>query len=90
MFYNRGTLKKLMNWCMCCCFIVVYASGAALTLLGVAVAARQSPHQPTIGWQYLPNATCLIQASFVLCAFRRVKGRLNLLHDSPLLKEHLR
>ena len=31
----------------------------------------------SIGWHYLSNATCLIQASFVLCVFRRVKARHN-------------
>ena len=39
-----------------------------------------------VRWHYWCNATCPIQASFASCVFRRVKGRHNLLHDSPLLK----
>ena len=30
---------------------------------------------PPIGWHDLSNATCFTQASFVLCAFRRVRDR---------------
>ena len=37
---------------------------------------------PLAGWHYLSN-----EATFVLCVFRRVKDRHNLLHDLPLLKE---
>ena len=40
-----------------------------------------------LGWHHLSNATCLIQASFVLCVCFRVKGHRNLLHDSPVLKK---
>ena len=40
-----------------------------------------------IAWHYLSNATCLIQASLVLCALRRVKHHCTLLHSSPLLKK---
>ena len=42
---------------------------------------------PRIGWHSLSNATCLIQASFVLRALRRVKDHHTVLHDSPLLKK---
>ena len=41
----------------------------------------------TYGWHYPSHATCLIQASFVLCVFRRVKDHRKLLHYSPLLKK---
>ena len=40
-----------------------------------------------LGWHYLSNATCRMKASFVLCVFRRVKDRHNLLRYSPLLKK---
>ena len=46
-----------------------------------AVRILHRPHS------YLSNATCLTQASFVLCAFRRVKDHHSLLPDSPLLKK---
>ena len=39
-----------------------------------------------IGWHYLANATCLIQASLVSCVLRRVKDQYNLLYHSPRLK----
>ena len=39
------------------------------------------------GWHYLSNATCQIQASFVVCVFRRVNDHHNLLHASPLSKK---
>ena len=36
----------------------------------------------------MSNAACLIQASFVLCVFRRVKDHHSLLNHSPLLKKN--
>ena len=39
------------------------------------------------GRHYLSNATCLIQASLVLCVFCRVKEYHNVLHSSPHLNK---
>ena len=39
-----------------------------------------------IGWQYLSNATCLIQASFVVSVFCRVKEHHNVPHSSARFK----
>ena len=52
---------------------------------------RRSPVEARDGL-LLGGTTCLtllsqIQASFVLCVFRRVKDHHNLLHHSPLVKE---
>ena len=46
-----------------------------------------SMHLRTLGRHRLSNRTCLIQASFVLCVFRRAKDHHNSPHDSPLLKK---
>ena len=51
---------------------------------------RRCTGAPRLGQHYLSNATCLIQASFVLCVFRGVKDHRMLLHSSPLLKKNLR
>ena len=40
-----------------------------------------------IGWHYLSNATCLIQASLAVCAVYSVEDRYNLQKCSPCLKK---
>ena len=70
-------------------------SAACLAVVGRASAtgparnrlATSRRRRATLGWHYLSNATCMIQASFVLCVCFRVKGHHHLLHGSPLLKK---
>ena len=38
-----------------------------------------------VGWQDLSNATCLVQALFVVCVVHNVRDHHNLLHSSQLL-----
>ena len=53
-----------------------------------ALAVKSRRGIVSFGRHYLSNATCLIQALFVVCvcALRRVKDHHNMLHFSPRLK----
>ena len=41
----------------------------------------------SLGWHYLSKATCLMQASFNLCVFGRLRDHRSLSESSPLLRK---
>ena len=72
--------------------VIVYVLELLLSIghvvvLVVVLVLREHYIVVFVGWHYLSNATRLIQAFLVLCAFLRVEDHHKLLQHSPILRK---